>query len=292
MSCAPDLGILELIGLDHTGALQRFGQQRRHAFHMFLKIARRLALASADANDRLHRKRVDSQHHQRHQPVEPDHRPDQHDHCQHVTNKIVGKPHGSFADKVEIVHDPRHEGACRLARQHRKIGLDQRARHVLLQVRRHPQRQCVDLHGLREQGHTLDQCKDHDGDRRHDDYLGRTAVSQRIEDIAGQQRIGGCRGGDHRHQRKGQKQPAEITAHPPRPDAAQDGATVCGARCRAGRQEGNPAEVRPFVWIFFACISAFTRRPCLVQVVFPACSSACSPAYSMSRPQPKKPVPP
>ena len=284
MSCPPDLGILELIGLDHAGALQRFGQQRGHAFHMFLEIAGRLALACANADDRLHRKRIDSQHHQCHQPVEPDHRHNQHDHRQHITNKIIGKPHGGFADKVQVVHDPGHEGACRFARQHRQIGLDQRARHVLLQVRRHPERQRVDLHSLREQGHTLDQRQNNDGDRRHDDHLGGTTVGQCVEDIACQQRIGGCRGGDHRHQSKGQKQPAEIAAHPPRPDAAQDGAAVCGSRCRAGRQEGNPAEVRPFMWIFFACISAVTGRPCLFQVVFPACS--------MSRLQPKKPVPP
>ena len=255
MSCPPDLGILELVGLYHAGALQRFGQQRGYSFHMFLKITRRLALACADADDRLHRKRIDGQHHQRHQPVEPDHRPDQHDHRQHVTDKIVGKPHSSLADKIQVVHDSRHEGARRLARQHRQIGLDQRARHVLLQVRRHPQRQRVDLHGLREQGHAFDQRQDDDGNRRHDDHLGGTAVGQRVEDIAGQQRIGGCRGGDHRHQCKGEKQLAKIAAHPSGPDATQDGAAVGGSRCRAGRQKGNPAEVRPFEWNGFTRIS-------------------------------------
>ena len=280
MPCPPDLGILELIGLDHAGALQRFGQQRGHAFHMFLKIARRLALACADADDRLHRERIDGQHHQRHQPVEPDHRPDQNNHRQHVTDKIVGKPHGSLADEVQVVHDPRHECARRFARQHRQIGLDQRARHVLLQVRRHPQRQRVDLHGLREQRHAFDQRQDDDGNRRHDDHLGGAAVGQRVEDIAGQQRIGGCRGGDHRHQCKGQKQPAKIAAHPSGPDAAQDGAAVGGSRCRAGRQEGNPAEVRPFEWNGFTRISYVTScsapaAPCLCNVAATT-EKACS----------------
>ena len=157
---------------------------------MFLQIARRPSLACANADDRLHGQRIDKQHDDRHQPVEPQHGANQHDDRQQVAHQIVGQPDRRLADKVQIVHDPRHEGARRFARQHREVGVDERSCHVLLQVGRHPQRQRVHLHRLREQRHPLHQRQQDDGRRGKPDHLGRAAVRQRVENITGQQRIG------------------------------------------------------------------------------------------------------
>ena len=245
-----DFGGFKLIGLDHAGALQRFGQQGCHLFHMFLKIARRLALARANANYRLHGQRIDGQHHHRHQPVQPQHRPDQHNHRQHIAHQVVGKSHGRLTHEIQVIHDSRHEGTCRLTRQHRQIGLDQGACHVLLQVGCHPKRQRVHLNRLREQRHSLDQRQKDDRRRRQPDHLGGAAIGKGIEDISGQKRIGRSRGGHHRHQCKGDEQPAKIAAHPAVPEAAHDGAAVGLARCEGGRQRGNPVR-NLFVWGLF-----------------------------------------
>ncbi len=73
---------------------------------MFLKMPRRLALTRANADDRLQRHRIDGQHHQRHQPVEPDHCGDQNDGSQHIAHQIIGKPYRRLAHQIEVIHDP------------------------------------------------------------------------------------------------------------------------------------------------------------------------------------------
>ena len=153
---------------------------------MGLKIAGGFALTVANTDDRLHGQRIDRHHDKSHQPIQQEHCADQDKHCQNVTNKVICQPDKGLAHQIEIIHDPRHESAGWLARYHRQVSLDQALCHVLLQVRRYPQRQRIDLNRLHEQGNTFDEGKNDDCRRCQPNNFCRSAICKSIENISRQ----------------------------------------------------------------------------------------------------------